>query len=126
MGKRNPDDDHELLPKRVVEMFNHMGHETAIRGQQAGGGLVFAHNQDHQAVFVGQKIVNNNRDNLTSSLEAAFAPVRRRAIFAGAKSLESVVFAVWHYRYATSSPPSIRETHWHEWMSARHCLPIKL
>ena len=118
VGKRNPDDGHELLPKRVVEMFNKMGHETEIRGEQAGGGLVFAHNKDNQAVFVGKKIVNKKRDNLTKSLEAAFAPVRRQAVFAGAKSLESVVIGVWHYRYGTSSPPSV-ETHWHEWIPAR-------
>lgn len=26
---------------------------------------------------------------------------------------------VWHYRFGTSGPPSVSETHWHEWMSAR-------
>lgn len=38
LGRRNPDDGHELLPERVVKMFNKMGRETEIRGEQAGGG----------------------------------------------------------------------------------------
>lgn len=119
LGRRNPDDGHELLPERVVEIFNKMGRETEIRGEQAGGGLVFARNKDNQAVFVGKKIINKKRDNLTKSLEAAFAPARRQAVSAGAKALQTVVFGVWHYRYATSSPPSALETHWHEWIPAR-------
>lgn len=126
LGRRNPDDGHELLPERVVEMFHKMGRETEIRGEQAGGGLVFARSEDNQAVFVGEKIVNKKRDNLTKSLEAAFAPVRRQAVFAGAKPLESVGVGVWHYRYATSSPPSALETHWHEWMPARQAVVWKV
>lgn len=119
VGKRNPNDGHDLLPKRFVEMFKKMGRETEIRGEQAGGGLIFAHNKEDQVVFVGKKIVNKKRDNLTKSLEAAFALVRRQAVFAGAKSLGSVAIGVWHYRYGTSSPPSALETHWHEWIPAR-------
>lgn len=126
LGRRNPNDGHELLPERVVEMFNKMGRETEIRGEQAGGGLVFARNKDNQAVFVGKKIINKKRDNLTKSLEAAFAPVRRQATFTGAKALESVVMGVWHYRYATSSPPSALETHWHEWIPARQVVVWKI
>ena len=118
LGRRNPDDGHEILPQRVVEIFHKMGRETEIRGEQAGGGLVFARNQDNQTVFVGKKILNKKRANLTKSLEAAFATARRQAVFADAKALESVVIGVWHYRYATSSPPSTLEAHWHEWIPA--------
>ncbi|MEH1809781.1 hypothetical protein [Nostoc sp.] len=118
LGRRNPNDGQELLPQRVVEMFHKMGRETEIRGEQAGGGLVIAQNKNNQAVFIGKKIVNKKRDNLTKSLEAAFANVRRQAVLAGAKALEPVAIGIWHYRYATSSPPSALETHWHEWIPA--------
>ncbi|KAM3091332.1 hypothetical protein ACKFKG_21080 [Phormidesmis sp. 146-35] len=99
-----------------------MGHETEIRGEQAGGGLVVAQNKEHQVMFVGKKVVNRKRRNLTQALEAAFAPIRRRAIAAGIQPLDSTITAVWHYRYGTSSPPKILETHWHEWMPAREAI----
>ena len=96
-----------------------MGQETEVRGEQAGGGLVVAKNND-STVFVGKKVVNRKRGNLTKSLEAAFASIRNRAIAAGIKPL-STVMGVWHYRYATSgTAPSELETHWHEWMKARN------
>jgi hypothetical protein len=100
-------------------MFYQMGGETEIRGEQAGGGLVVARNRDNQTVFVGKKIVNKKRHNLTTSLEAAFASQRGRTISAGIKPMESVM-GVWHYRFGTSGPPAVLETHWHEWMSARY------
>jgi hypothetical protein len=95
-----------------------MGRETETRGEQAGGGVVFARDED-RVVFVGKKVVNQKRQNLTQSLEAAFAPVRHQATLSGAKALDTAVIGVWHYRYATSSPPAVLETHWHEWMPAR-------
>lgn len=119
LGKRLSNDGDNLLPKRVVEIFKTMGRETEIRGEQAGGGMVFACDRANQVVFVGKKVVNQKRRNLTQSLEAAFAPVRHRAIRTGAKALDTAVMGAWHYRYATSSPPAILETHWHEWMPAR-------
>jgi hypothetical protein len=119
VGKRLPSDGDDLLPKRVVEIFKIMGRETEIRGEQAGGGVVFARDRINQVVFVGKKVVNRKRQNLTQSLEAAFAPVRHQATLSGAKALDTAVVGVWHYRYATSSPPAILETHWHEWMPAR-------
>lgn len=119
LGRRLPQDEPDLLPARVVEIFKTMGRETEIRGEQAGGGVVFARDRAKQVVFVGKKVVNQKRQNLTQSLEAAFAPVRRQAIRSGAKALDDAVVGVWHYRYATSSPPAILETHWHEWMPAR-------
>ncbi len=119
LGKRIPSDNKALLPARVVEVFQQMGRETEIRGEQAGGGLVLARGKDDRVLIVGKKILNQKRGNLTQSLEAAFAPVRRQAVFEGIKPLASVVMGVWHYRYGTSSPPAIVETHWHEWMPAR-------
>jgi hypothetical protein len=120
LGQRHADDDpHQLLPERAIDIFNEMGRETEIRGEQAGGGLVLATNRDRQTVFVGKKIVNRKRDNLTKSLETRFAAERRRAALAGIQPSESTVMGVWHYRFGTSGPPSVLETHWHEWMSAR-------
>ncbi|WP_310413512.1 hypothetical protein [Chamaesiphon sp. OTE_8_metabat_110] len=119
VGKRLTNDDRELLPARVVAIFQAMGHETEIRGEQAGGGVVFAHDPTDRVVFVGKKIINRKRQNLTRSLETAFAPVRERSRRSGAKAVDNAIVGVWHYRYATSSPPAIVETHWHEWMPAR-------
>ena len=117
---RKPDDGQNLLPDRMLEVALQMGRETEVRGEQAGGGLVVGRNDD-RTVFVGKKVVNRKRANLTISLEAAFAPIRNKAIAAGVKPLESTVMGVWHYRYATSgTAPSVLETHWHEWMSARN------
>jgi hypothetical protein len=119
LGQRLPQDGSELLPARVIEIFNTMGHETEIRGEQAGGGVIFARDRANHVVFVGEKVVNQKRHNLTQSLESAFAPVRNKAAGAGAKVLNDAVVGAWHYRYATSSPPAFLETHWHEWMPAR-------
>ena len=118
IARRKPNDDNQLLPDRILDIALQMGRETEIRGEQAGGGLVIGKN-GNSTVFVGKKIVNRKRGNLTKSLEAAFAPIRNRAIAAGVQPL-STVTGVWHYRYATSgTAPSVLETHWHEWMSAR-------
>ena len=125
---RQPDDGDLLLPERMLDIALQMGQETEVRGEQAGGGLIIGKNSSKglafasdRNVFVGKKIVNKKRDNLTESLEAAFAPIRNKAILAGVKPLEPTVTGVWHYRYATSgTAPSELETHWHEWMSARN------
>ena len=126
LGERLPADGDELLPARVVDIFHKMGGETEIRGEQAGGGLTFARagvaspeENRHQVSFVGEKVVNRKRQNLTQSLEAAFSSTRRKAQSAHVEPLTKAVVGVWHYRYATSSPPTILETHWHEWMPAR-------
>ena len=131
---RKPDDEEKLLPERILNIVLQMGQETEIRGEQAGGGFVVGSRidnsifADNKVVFVGKKIVNRKRKNLTKSLEAAFAPIRNRAMspinFATAariKPLESTIMGVWHYRYATNgTAPSELETHWHEWMGARN------
>mgnify|MGYP002776988490 CR=1 FL=1 len=119
LGKRLPQDDAELLPARVVEIFKTMGRETEIRGEQAGGGAIFARDRANQAIFVGEKVVNQKRKNLTQSLESAFSKTRRRAARKGARASDAAVVGIWHYRFATSSPPAVLETHWHEWMPAR-------
>ncbi|WP_052055423.1 hypothetical protein [Myxosarcina sp. GI1] len=119
IAERNADDGNKLLPERLVKIALQMGRETEIRGEQAGGGLVVARNQDN-AVLVGKKIVNRKRANLTKSLEAAFATVRQKATASGIEPLSSTLMGAWHYRYATSgTAPSEIETHWHEWMAAR-------
>jgi hypothetical protein len=120
VGKRLANDGDALLPPRVVEIFHKMGCETEIRGEQAGGALVFARDsRSDRVVFVGKKVLNQKRRNLTQSLESVFELVRRQAIQTGAKVVDEAIVGVWHYRYATSSPPAILETHWHEWMPAR-------
>lgn len=119
LGHRKGNEEHqELLPKRVVGIFKTMGQETEIRGEQAGGGLTLSRNKDDQIFLVGKKIVNRKRGNLTKSLESTFASVRNKAIKTGLKPLETII-GVWHYRYGTSGPPSVLETHWHQWMSAK-------
>lgn len=112
-------DEKALLPERTIDMYYQMGRETEIRGEQAGGGLVVASDRQNQTVFVGKKIVNKKRDNLTNSLESAFAIERKKSRAALVKPLDLSVTGVWHYRFGTSGPPAVAETHWHEWMSGR-------
>ena len=119
LGQRLPEDGDALLPSRAVEIFKTMGKETEIRGEQAGGAVVLARDPSDRVVFVGHKIVNRKRQNLTRSLESAFSPIRQKASGSGAKPLDNAVMGAWHYRYATSSPPALIETHWHEWMPTR-------
>lgn len=119
LGIKNASDGENLLPARFLSIYKKMGRETEVRGEQAGGGFVSARDRNDDSIFVGKKIVNSKRDNLTKSLEAAFAPVRRKAIREGLQPLPSLVKGVWHYRYGTSSAPSILETHWHEWIDTR-------
>lgn len=117
--QRQESDSDRLLSERMTNMYYQMGRETEIRGEQAGGGLVIAQNREDQTVFVGEKVVNRKRDNLTKSLEAAFASVRRKSRSQRIAPLELSTMGIWHYRFATSGPPAIIETHWHEWMGAR-------
>ena len=127
LGERLPTDGRELLPARVVDIFHAMGQETEIRGEQAGGGATFARlsgtsfeeNRRDRIVFVGDKVVNLKRQNLTQTLESSFSGTRRSAKNLGAKPLAKSISGMWHYRYATSSAPSILETHWHEWIAER-------
>ncbi|WP_299404860.1 hypothetical protein [Acaryochloris sp. IP29b_bin.148] len=108
-----------LLPTRVVDIFRTMGHNTEVRGAQAGGGLTIGKNRQGQLVFVGHKLVNSRRGNLTRTLEKRFSQVRSRSIRSGIRPINSTITAAWHYRYGTSGPPSVLETHWHEWTSAK-------
>lgn len=109
----------KLLPAPVVSLFRVMGQETEIRGAQAGGALTLALHPSGQTVFVGHKKVNSKRGNLTQSLEKSFERVRKKAVREGIQPLKEVALAAWHYRFGTSGPPSIEETHWHEWCAAQ-------
>ncbi|MDJ0568995.1 MAG: hypothetical protein QNJ53_08090 [Pleurocapsa sp. MO_192.B19] len=118
--QRLENDGNQLLSERMLNMYYQMARETEIRGEQAGGGLVIAQDRDEEIVFVGEKIVNRKRDNLTNSLEEAFASVRNKSQRSGISPLNLSTTGVWHYRFGTSGPPAVLETHWHEWMSARY------
>ncbi|MEG3858571.1 hypothetical protein [Microcoleus sp. herbarium12] len=61
LGKRIPEDEKALLPTRVVEVFQQMGRETEIRGEQAGGGLILDRCKDDRVVIVGKKILNQKQ-----------------------------------------------------------------
>jgi len=110
---------HELLSPHAIRLFHRMGQETEVRGAQAGGGLVMALDRRGETCFVGHKIVNAKRGDLTPSLEAAFCKVRQRAHRRGCRPHPAGLLACWHYRFGTSGPPAVRETHWHEWSPAR-------
>jgi hypothetical protein len=109
----------ELLSPRALEIFEQMGRDTELRGAQAGGGLVMALDRRGDNGFVGHKIVNAKRGDLTQSLEAAFRSQRRRARRNGWKPHPTGLMACWHYRFGTSGPPAVRETHWQEWTPGR-------
>jgi hypothetical protein len=109
----------ELLSARGIDRFRTMALQTEVRGAQAGGALVLARDRGGHVRFVGQKLVNGKRRNLTGCLEAAFRRRRRRAVRAGLRPLGSGLTAAWHYRFGTSGPPAVVETHWHEWSPAR-------
>jgi hypothetical protein len=119
IAERDTISANELLSQRGLERFRTMGHETEVRGEQAGGGLVLACDRAGYIRFVGEKLVNTKRQNLTLHLESAFARKRRQAVRAGYRPLNSCITAAWHYRFGTSGPPSVLETHWHEWCPAR-------
>jgi hypothetical protein len=109
----------ELLSRRGIERFQIMGQETEVRGEQAGGALVLARDRSGHVRFVGHKVVNKKRRNLTHHLESTFARKRHQAIRAGYRPLGTCTTAAWHYRFGTSGPPAVLETHWHEWCPAR-------
>lgn len=109
----------ELLSPRAVQIFELMGRDTELRGAQAGGGLVMAIDRQGDNGFVGHKIVNAKRGDLTPSLEAAFRTQRRKARRNGWKPHPSGLMACWHYRFGTSGPPAVPETHWQEWTPGR-------
>jgi hypothetical protein len=108
-----------LIPQRWLDLFKVMGRETEVRGEQAGGGLTLAQDWTGHTHFVGDKIVNAKRSNLTESLETLFHKTRDRAWKAGYRPRRSTIAGVWHYRFGTSGPPSVLETHWHEWSPPR-------
>jgi len=107
--------EHGFLPRRFRSIVQRLGETTDIRGQQAGGLAVMS----ASGRFVGRKIVNDKRGNLTRDLIGSF---RRRALLCrigGRKPRSDVFHLVGHYRYGTSSGPSVLETHWHRWQRPR-------
>ncbi len=109
----------DLISEHGRKLFATMGRETEVRGEQAGGGLVFARDPLGYTCFVGHKLVKAKRGNLTQSLATTFDRVRRRARRSGFRPMPKTMVGAWHYRFGTSGPPSVLETHWHEWSPAR-------
>ena len=114
LAKRRPN-EHGFLPPRFRHLFERLGEVTDLRGQQAGGMAVMG----ACGRFIGRKLVNPKRGNLTRILLRAF--LRRASLrrFAGARPRSELVHLVAHYRYGTSSGPSVVETHWHRWVPPR-------
>ncbi|MGA1409258.1 MAG: hypothetical protein ACO37W_05905 [Prochlorotrichaceae cyanobacterium] len=107
-----------LIPQYWLDLFKVMGHETEVRGGQAGGGLTLAQDWAGRTHFLGDKIVNPKRQDLTKTLETVFYRTRNQAWRAGFRPRYDTITGVWHYRFGTSGPPSVLETHWHEWTPA--------
>lgn len=108
----------DLLPAHAIGRFDRMGRETELRGAQAGGGLVMTQDRRGRNCFVGHKILNAKRGDLTTALEAGFRQRRRQARRAGCRPHPSSLMVGWHYRFGTSGPPAVWETHWLEWTPA--------
>lgn len=109
----------DLLPKELLEIYQLMGRETEVRGSQAGGGLVLSQDRAGQPLFIGHKLVNAKRGDLTQALETGFWRRRRLARFRGVRPHHRTLLACWHYRFGTSGPPAVQETHWLEWTPAQ-------
>lgn len=109
----------ELLSSRAIRIFHQMGRETELRGAQAGGGLVMALDRHGDNGYVGHRIVNAKRGDLTPTLEAGFRQQRRWAWRGGWTGHPAGLLACWHYRFGTSGPPAVQETHWQEWTPGR-------
>jgi len=114
LAKRGPR-ERGFLPRRFLNIVEQLGKDTDIRGRQAGGLAVLA-SGGH---FIGRKVLNEKRGDLTQNLLRAFS---RSALFSrmrGIKPLHEIVHLVAHYRYATSGGASVVETHWHRWLPER-------
>jgi anti-sigma regulatory factor (Ser/Thr protein kinase) len=69
--------------------------------------------------FVGRKIVNDKRGNLTRDLIASFRRQLLLRRLLGARPPRGILHLIGHHRYGTSSAPSVAETHWHRWLRPR-------
>jgi hypothetical protein len=112
----------ELLPSCAIERLRTMGLQTEIRGAQAAGALVLVGDRHGDPRFVGHKLVNAKRGQLTAALETSFGRRRREAARAGHRPLSAGLLAACHYRFGTSAPPEVIETHWHGWCPAQRRL----
>ena len=111
-------DECGFLPRRFRRLTERLGQETDVRGQQAGGLAVMSAG----GRFVGRKIVNDKRGNLTRDLLSAFGHRAFLRRLCGAQPMRDLFHLVGHYRYGTSSGPSVLETHWHRWCRPRRVL----
>lgn len=109
----------DLISDHGNKLFAIMGQETEVRGEQAGGGLVFARDLLGYTHFVGHKLVKAKRGKLTTALASTFTRIRQEARRSGLRPMAATMVGAWHYRFGTSGPPSVLETHWHEWSPAR-------
>lgn len=109
----------ELLPSCAIERLRTMGLQTEIRGAQAAGALVLVGDCHGDPCFVGHKLVNAKRGQLTDALETSFGRRRHQAARAGHRPLSAGLLAACHYRFGTSGPPAVIETHWHSWCPAQ-------
>ncbi|MFO7629659.1 MAG: hypothetical protein R6W06_09135, partial [Prochlorococcaceae cyanobacterium] len=109
----------ELLPPCAIKRLRTMGLQTEIRGAQAAGALLLIGDRQGAPNFVGHKLVNAKRGHLTAALEAGFARRRREVARVGCRPLPTGLLAACHYRFGTSSPPALIETHWHRWCPAQ-------
>jgi hypothetical protein len=107
--------EHGFLPARFRRLFERLGQVTDLRGQQAGGVAVMG----ACGRFIGRKVVNPKRGNLTRVLLGAFERRSMLRRFAGARPRPEILHLIAHYRYGTSSGPSVVETHWHRWLPPR-------
>jgi len=114
LGERGSN-ERGFLPRRFRRLTKRLGEATDIRGQQAGGLAVMS----ATGRFVGRKIVNDKRGDLTQALLASF---RRRLLLrrlVGSHPQPGILHLIGHHRYGTSSAPSVIETHWHRWQRPR-------
>lgn len=112
----------ELLNPWVIDRLRTMGLQTEIRGAQAAGALLLVGDSQGAPTFVGHKLVNAKRGHLTTALEAGFSRRLRQAARIGCRTLPTGLLAACHYRFGTSSPPALIETHWHGWCPAQRRL----
>ncbi len=107
--------DHGLLPARLEKKLRLEGEHTQVRGRQAGGGIVVGKTKRGKTTLIGGKYVNPKRSNLTELVLRGIGRLIGRAERKGVSPFETFI-GFFHWRFGTSSAPSVLETHWHEWI----------
>jgi hypothetical protein len=77
----------DLISDHGNKLFAIMGQETEVRGEQAGGGLVFARDLLGYTHFVGHKLVKAKRGKLTTVLSSTFTRIRQNARRSGLRPI---------------------------------------